>query len=151
MKIITQNKKALFDYHILDKIEAGIVLFGDEVKSIRAGHANLTGSFAVITEGELWLLNCSISGYSHAYNKDHDQTRTRKLLIHKKELSRLVGDIARKGITVIPLKIYLMEKGKVKIELGIAKHKNAASKKQSIMERDIKRETARELKKNNIY
>lgn len=146
MKIITQNKKALFDYHILDKIEAGIVLFGDEVKSLRAGHINLTGSFAVITEGELWLLNASISAYSHAYSKEANPTRTRKLLIHKKELARLIGDIARKGITVVPLKVYFNDKGKVKVELGIAKHKNAANKKQSIMERDIKRETARELK-----
>jgi SsrA-binding protein len=151
MKIITQNKKAFFDYHIIEKIEAGIVLFGDEVKSIRAGHMNLTGSFAVINAGELWLLNASISAYSHSYKKDTDTNRTRKLLVKKRELMVMIGDIARKGITVIPLKVYLNDKGKVKIELGIAKHKNAASKKQSIMERDIKRETSRELKNIDRY
>lgn len=151
MKIITQNKKAFFEYHILDKIEAGIVLKGDEVKSIRAGQINLTGSYAVINSGELWLLNANITPYGFAYQKDIDPTRTRKLLVHKKQLMKLVGDIARKGITVVPLKIYLNEKGKVKVELGLAKHKNASGKKQSIMERDIKRESGRELKKVYRY
>ena len=151
MKIITQNKKAFFEYHILDKIEAGIVLKGDEVKSIRAGQINLTGSYAVINSGELWLLNANITPYNFAYQKDIDATRTRKLLVHKKQLMKLVGDIARKGITVVPLKIYLNEKGKVKVELGLAKHKNAAGKKQTIMERDIKRESGRELKKVYRY
>lgn len=147
MKVITQNKKAFFEYEILDHIEAGIVLTGDEVKSLRAGHANLTGSFAVIHDGELTLINCHISPYSHAYSKSEDTSRrTRKLLIHKKELNKLVGDIARKGITLVPLKLYFNDKGKVKVDLGVAKHKKAHERKEVIKERDIARQTRRELK-----
>lgn len=147
MKIITQNKKAFFEYEILDHIEAGIVLTGDEVKSLRAGHANLTGAFAVIHDGELTLINTHISPYSHAYSKSEDTSRrTRKLLIHKKELNKLVGDIARKGVTLVPLKLYFNEKGKVKVDLGVAKHKKAHQRKEVIKERDIARQTRRELK-----
>jgi SsrA-binding protein len=148
MKIITQNKKAFFDYEILDKIEAGIVLTGDEVKSVRAGHISLSGSYATFHDGELFLINCTIASYKQAYQKRDDQdTRSRKLLLHRQELSRLVGEIARKGITLVPLKVYLSDRNRVKVEIGIAKHKKAVDKKRDIKERDIKRETARELKK----
>lgn len=150
MKIITQNKKAFFDYEIFERIEAGIVLTGDEVKSIRAGHISLLGSFAHIKDGELFLVNASITPYAKAYQKkDEEAARTRKLLVHKRELTRIVGDISRKGVTVIPLKVYLNEKGLIKIELGVCKHKKMAEKKQALKERDIKRETSRELKKYN--
>src|SRR5437868_4817221 len=107
MKIITQNKKAFHDYDILDKIEAGIVLTGNEVKSARAGHVNLTGSFAVAKNGELFLLNAHITPYAYAYIKEEVNDRSRKLLLNKKELNRLIGDISRKGVTLIPLKMYL--------------------------------------------
>lgn len=148
MKIITQNKKAFFDYEILDRIEAGIVLNGNEVKSIRAGHISLIGAFAHVKDGELFLINASITPYAMAYQKkDEEAARTRKLLIRKRELDRLVGDISRKGVTVIPLKVYLNERGLIKVELGIGKHKKSVEKKQAIKERDIKRETSRELKK----
>lgn len=148
MKIITQNKKAFFDYEIMDRLEAGIVLTGDEVKSIKAGHISLTGSFAHIKDGELFLINCNITPYAKAYEKKDDAAlRTRKLLVHSKELTRLVGDISRKGITVLPLKIYLNERSLIKVELGIGKHKKAVNKKELIKERDIKRETQREIKK----
>lgn len=148
MKIITQNKKAFFDYTILETMEAGVVLRGDEVKSIRAGHVSLSGSYAVFNQGELMLINCNISQYAQAYQKDDSlTTRSRKLLLHKKELHSLLGDMSRKGITIIPLKVYLNERGLVKIELGIAKHKKAADKKSELKERDIKRETERSLKK----
>lgn len=148
MKIITQNKKAFFDYEILDRIEAGIVLNGNEVKSIRAGHISLIGAFAHVKDGELFLVNASITPYAMAYQKkDEEAARTRKLLIRKRELDRLVGDISRKGVTVIPLKVYLNERGLIKVELGIGKHKKSVEKKQAIKERDIKRETSRELKK----
>lgn len=150
MKIITQNKKAFFDYEILEKIEAGIVLTGDEVKSLRAGHVSLIGAFATIHQGELNLINCNISPYSYAYIKnDALSHRTRKLLLHKREIQRIIGDISRKGITVIPLKLYFNNKGKVKVELGIGKHKKAHAKKTEIKERDIARQTRRELK--DIY
>lgn len=148
MKIITQNKKAYFDYEVHDSIEAGIVLNGGEVKSLRAGHVSLIGSFAVFHEGELFLLNANITPYSHAYDKsDKEATRSRKFLLHRKELVRLVGQISQKGITLVPLKIYLSDKGLIKVEIGLCKHKKAAGKKQALKERDIKRDTDRELKK----
>lgn len=150
MKIIAQNKKALHDYQILDRIEAGLVLSGDEVKSIRAGHVNLTGSFAHISNGELWLKNCHVSPYKQAYDasrRDEEYAlRNRKLLLKKRELNRMVSDIARQGITVVPLKIYLSDNNLVKVELGIAKGKKAVDKRQSLKERDIKRQTDREMK-----
>lgn len=147
MKIITQNKKDFHDYDVLEKIEAGIVLTGDEVKSLRAGHVSLVGSFATIHKNELNLINCNISSYSHAYSKGEEQTRrSRKLLLHKREILRLIHDIAKKGITVIPLKLYFNDKGKVKVEIGIAKHKKAHAIKSELKERDITRQTRRELK-----
>lgn len=146
MKIISTNKKALFDYEILDRIEAGIVLTGDEVKSLRAGNVNLTGAFAAVTRGELFLINCRIAPYSHAYMKDEENaSRSRKLLVHRRELEKLIGAISRKGITLVPLKLYFKE-GLVKVELGLAKHKKAADKKEKIKERDIAREVAREIR-----
>lgn len=147
MKIIAQNKKAFFDYEVLDKIEAGIVLTGAEVKSLRAGHLVLTGAFATFHDGELFLINAKISTYSHAYDKaDDSSTKSRKLLLHKKELDRLFGQVSQKGITLVPLKVYFNNKGLVKVEIGLCKHKRAASKKQAIKERDIKRDTDREIK-----
>ncbi len=147
MKIITKNKKAFFDYEILDKIHAGIVLTGDEVKSLRAGNVNLTGSFATIHDGEIFLLNCHISQYEKAYKKDEELSkRTRKLLLNRREITRLVGDISCKGITVVPLMLYFNPRSKVKVELGLCKHRKAAGKKQLLKERDIKRETSREMK-----
>ncbi len=147
MKIISQNRKAFHDYEILDKIEAGIVLSGDEVKSLRAGHVSLVGSFATVHNNELNIINMSITPYSHAYQKtDEYATRTRKLLLHRREINRIIGDISRKGITVVPLKLYFSDRGKIKVELGIAKHKKAYARKEELKERDIARETRRELK-----
>lgn len=152
MKIIAQNKKAFHDYEVLDRLEAGLVLTGDEVKAIRAGHINLVGSFATMHDGELFLINCHISPYSHAYQKSEDVSRrNRKLLIHRRELNRLIGEIARKGITLVPLKLYFNQKGIIKIELGLCKHKKAHVRKEEIKERDIKRETRRELKGSYRY
>lgn len=148
MKVVAQNKKALFDYQIFDRLEAGIVLTGDEVKSIRAGQISLAGAFATIHDGELFLINCNITPYEKAFrqpNKDQ-ASRSRKLLVHRRELNRLVGETSQKGMTLVALKAYLTEKGKVKVELGIAKHKKAAGKKQTIKERDIDRQARRELK-----
>ncbi|KKR97249.1 MAG: SsrA-binding protein [candidate division TM6 bacterium GW2011_GWE2_41_16] len=147
MKIITKNKKAFFDYSILSRLEAGIVLTGDETKAVRANNVNLTGTFATFHGQELFLMNCHIGTYSHAFIKNDEQTRrSRKLLLHKKELIRLIGDVSRKGITIVPLALYINEKGKIKVELGIAKHKKAHERKEELRERDITRETARELK-----
>lgn len=148
MKLITKNKQAYFDYHILDTLEAGIVLAGDEVKSIRAGHVSLAGSYATFRGRELMLINCNISPYAKAFEKRDDQaaTRSRKLLLHKRELDRLAGEVARKGVTIVPLSIYLSERNRIKVQLGIAKHKKAVDKKKELKERDIKRETERQLK-----
>lgn len=152
MKLITQNKKAFFDYDILEKIEAGLVLTGDEVKSIRAGHVTLVGAFATVHDGEINLINCNISPYSHAYTKtDELARRTRKLLLHKREIRRLIGDLSKRGITIVPTKLYFNGKGKVKVELGIAKHKKAHAQKEAIKERDISRETRRELRGKYNY
>jgi len=147
MKIITQNKKAFFDYQVLQQLEAGIVLNGDEVKSIRAGHVSLAGSFAHIRNGELFLVNCNITPYASAYQKKEDAAlRSRKLLVHKRELERLIGDISRKGIVVVPLKVYITEKSLIKVALGLCKSKKMADKREVIKEREGKREAARAVK-----
>ena len=147
MKLVAQNKKAFHDYDILDRFEAGIVLTGDEVKSLRAGKVSLVGAFATIKQSELFLNNCNVNVYTMAYQKDDEAaTRARKLLVHRKELNKLIGQIAQKGVTVVPLKIYFNEKNIAKVELGIAKHKKAEGKKQALKERDLKRETSREIR-----
>lgn len=147
MKVIAQNKKAFHDYDILERIEAGVVLTGDEVKSLRAGQVSLIGSFATVRDNELYLLNAMITPYTFAYSKSDEQARrSRKLLLHKRQLLKLIGDISKKGITIVPLKIYLNKKGLVKVELGVAKHKKAHGIKQELKERDIARQTQRELR-----
>jgi SsrA-binding protein len=147
MKVLAQNKKAFHDYDILEKIEAGIVLTGDEVKSLRAGNVSLVGAFANIRNGEMMLVNCRIAPYERAYLKDEEAAmRSRVLLLHKRQILKLIGEIAQKGVTVVPLMFYLNDKNKVKVQLGIAKHKKAPSKKKELKERDIKRETSRAMK-----
>jgi SsrA-binding protein len=154
MKILLQNKKAYHDYNILDKIEAGIVLKGDEVKSLKRGQGSLTGSFAVNNGNSIDIINMRISPYDNAYKKpisinEEYATRTRRLLLKKREIKRLIGDISKKGITLVPLKVYLNDKRLIKVEIAIAKHKKAYDRKSEIKERDVQRETRRELK--NIY
>ncbi len=147
MKVIAVNKKAYHDYEVLETVEAGIVLSGDEVKSIRAGHISLNESYATVYQGEIMLLNCNISPYSHAYQKEEKiSRRSRKLLLHKKEITRLIGAVSQKGLTLIPLKVYISSGGFIKIEIGLAKHKKAAGKKRELKEKDIKRETERAIK-----
>lgn len=149
MNIVAKNKKAFFDYDIGQRFEAGLVLTGDEVKSLRAKRVSLVGSYGVIREGELYLLNCNIIAYDNAYLKDKDKeqaTRTRKLLLHRKEINKIIGDVSEKGATILPLKIYFNKRNLAKVELGIGKHKKASGKKQVLKERDIKRDTMREMK-----
>ena len=146
MKIITKNKHAYHDYEILDTYEAGIVLTGDEVKSIRRGHASINDAFATVQQNELILINCNISAYSHAYVKGDFSRRSRKLLLHKKEINKLIGEISRKGLTLIPLKMYFNNKGFIKVEIGVAKHKKKIDKKRDIKERDLTREASREIR-----
>ncbi len=146
MKILAKNKKAFHDYQVLDTMEAGLVLSGDEVKSAKAGHASLIGAYAVIKDGEMFLLNANISAYEQAYQKGSEPARSRKLLLHRKEIADLVGDVSRKGITIVPLKLYATKKGLIKVELGLCKHKKATDKKKLLKERDIRRETERAIK-----
>ncbi len=150
MKIVAENKKAFFDYEILDRLEAGIVLSGDEVKSLRGKQGSLKGAFAQFHQGELMLVNANIPVYRFAYTKHEDETtKSRKLLLHKRELMRLLGEVSQRGITLVPLRIYFNEKGLAKVALGLARAKKKADKKQKLKERDIERETIRELKKYN--
>jgi SsrA-binding protein len=153
MKIISQNKKAFYDYTVLDTIEAGISLTGDEVKSLRAGTVNLVGSFVVAHGGQLQMMNAYIAPYSHAYQKVSEEytRRSRNLLLHRREIDRLIGEISKSGMTLIPLKLYFNEKGKIKVEVGVCQHKKAHQRKEELRERDIKRETRRELKGTYDY
>lgn len=146
MKIIAVNKKGMHDYEVIETIEAGIALIGDEVKSIRAKQVSLQESYVTIHGGEAILLNCNITPYAHAYLKGIDPRRSRKLLLHKKEIMKLIGAISQKGLTIIPLKMYISGKGLIKIEIAISKHKKATDKKRELRERDIKREMEREVK-----
>jgi SsrA-binding protein len=147
MKIVASNKKAYFNYDIAESMEAGIALLGSEVKSVREGRVSLKESYAEIRNGEVFLLHANISQYEFANRFNHEPLRDRKLLLHRREIKRLIGKIREKGFTLIPTKVLLNEKGKVKVELSLAKGKRAYEKKQAIKERDLDREMRAELKK----
>jgi len=149
-KLITQNRKARHDYHILETLEAGIVLQGTEVKSLRAGKANLKDSYASVKDGEVFLFNVHISPYSHGNLNNHDPVRTRKLLLHKKEIKKLIGRVQEKGLTMVPLKLYF-KNGVAKVELAIAKGKRQYDKRADIAKRDAEREMQRHLKHKKRY
>ena len=139
------NRKAKFDYTILEEIEAGMVLKGTEVKSIKDGKANIKDSYAIIKNGEVYLLNMHISEYKEGNIFNHEETRTRKLLLHKKEVLKLRDKVDLQGLTLIPLKVYF-KKNKAKVLLGLAKGKKAYDKRESIKERDIKRNLEKNYK-----
>lgn len=145
-RIVASNRKALHDYSILETFEAGIELVGTEVKSLREGRANLRDSHAAISEGQLYLHNVHISPYSHQGYSTHEPTRARRLLVHKEEIRRLIGKTQEKGLTLVPLKIYFNEKGRAKIEIGVARGKQAHDKRTTIAERDANRDIARDLR-----
>lgn len=142
------NRKARYDYEIVDTYEAGIVLTGTEIKSIRNGNANLKDSYAVIKDNEVYLLNMHISSYEQGNQFNHEETRTRKLLLHKKEIYKIRDRITLDGFTLIPVKLYF-SKNHAKILLGIAKGKKSYDKRESIKERDIKRELSKQYKNYN--
>lgn len=144
-KIISQNKKAFHDYIIEEKYEAGIVLTGTEIKSVRSGKVNLRDSFAQIRRGEITLHNAHISPYEQGNRFNHEPLRTRKLLLHKSEILKLFGMIKEKGYTLVPTKIYL-KNGLAKIEVALAKGKKVHDKRESMKERDAKREMEKALK-----
>lgn len=145
-RTVATNRKALHDYHILERIEAGVELVGTEVKSLRDGQANLRDSYAAVSDGQMYLHNVHISPYSHGNISNHDPMRVRRLLLHKDEIGRLAAKTAEKGLTIVPLRIYFSEKSKAKVELGLARGKQLHDKRRAIAERDMNRELARELR-----
>jgi SsrA-binding protein len=146
MKLIAKNKKAFHDFEVIEKLEAGLVCQGTEVKSIREGRINLKESYAIVKRGEIWLVDCHISPYSHGNIHNHEPVRRRKLLLHRQEIKRLAGKVAEKGMTLIPLAVYLNEKGRIKMELGVCKGKKTVDKRADEQERTQKREIQKILK-----
>lgn len=144
-KLVAQNKKAFHDYHIEDKYEAGIVLTGTEIKSIRQGKVNMRDSFAQIRKGEVTLHNMHISPYEQGNRYNHEPLRTRKLLLHKEEINKLIGLIKEKGYTLVPLKIYL-KNGLAKVQLATAKGKKEYDKREDLKKKDAQREMAKAIK-----
>lgn len=142
IKMVATNRKARFEFEILDKIEAGIVLLGTEVKSVREGHISLQESYATTTNGEMWLEGCTIQPYAQGNINNHEPTRPRKLLLHKKEMRKLAQRVAEKGLTLVPLSIYF-KGSKLKVELGVARGKKLHDKRDSIKKRDTERNLRR--------
>jgi SsrA-binding protein len=142
-KTVAENRRARFDYHIEDTFEAGIMLTGTEVKSLRFGEGSIAESYAEIRGGEAWLINSNVPEFSHGNRFNHEPKRPRKLLLHEREIARLQGAVERKGMTLVPLSIYFNSRGRAKVELALARGKNAADKRQTIKERDWKREQSR--------
>lgn len=148
-KTIAENRKARHDYQVIEKIEAGIVLTGTEVKGLRSGKANIAESYATEENGEIFLINANIPEYGHANRFNHNPRRTRKLLFNKRQVSRLIGEIQRKGRTLVPLKLYFNPKGLAKLELAVAEGRKAHDKRQVLKERDWNRQKSRLLRNMN--
>ena len=144
-RTITVNRKAYHDYHILDRFEAGIVLKGSEIKSIRAGRVNFRDAYAKPENGELWLHNTHIASYDAASYNTHEPTRPRKLLLHREEIDNLAGTVTQRGLTLVPLKLYINH-GIAKVEMGVAKGKKIYDKREIIARREVEREMDRALK-----
>jgi SsrA-binding protein len=143
--LIADNRKASFDYHLLETFEAGLVLLGTEVKAIREGRANLRDSYCRVEQGEVFLHNMHISPYSHRGSADHEPTRARKLLLHRQEIRKLLGKTTEKGLTIVPLRLYF-KNGRVKAAIALAKGKNTIDKRETIRRREIDRETRAAVK-----
>jgi SsrA-binding protein len=143
---LASNRKARFNYEIVDTLEAGIVLTGTEIKSLVQGKSLITEAYASIEDGELWLVNSYIPEYTEASRFNHAPTRRRKLLVHKKQLSKLLLSVAREGMTLVPLKVYFNDKRKAKVELALARGKKNHDKREADKKRDWDREKARVLK-----
>ncbi len=149
LKIVAQNKKAFHDYHIDDRFEAGMVLSGPEVKSLRAGKVNLRDGYArVDSRGEVMLYNVHISQYNFATHNPNEPLRVRKLLLNRREIRKLIGKLKEKGLALIPLKIYFKENGKAKVELGLARGKRQYDKRAALKEQQTNRELQRVMRRN---
>ena len=146
-RVYAHNRRAFHEYHILEQLEVGIALTGTEIKSVRAGKINLREGYARVERGELWLHNVHISPYDAGNRYNHDPIRPRKLLAHTREIGRLMGKQSEPGVTLIPLRVYDV-RGKVKVDLGVARGKHSYDKRAAIAERDAKREMDRAMKRN---
>lgn len=144
-KVIADNRKAWHDYHVLETWEAGLALLGTEVKAIREGRVNLRDSYARVENGEVWLMNVHISPYSHTGYAHHDERRQRKLLLHRHQIRKLLGQVKEKGLTLVPLQLYFKE-GRVKVALALVKGKQAHDKRETIRRREVDRETRAAVK-----
>ena len=138
-RVIATNRRARHEYDILETVEAGVVLRGTEVKALRAGQVNFKDSYATLRNQEAWLVGCHISPYSHGTDANHDPERDRKLLLHRREITRLVGKVAERGLTLVPLRLYL-KGGRVKAEIGLARGRKLHDKRSAIREREVRRE-----------
>ncbi|HXH06091.1 MAG TPA: SsrA-binding protein SmpB [Vicinamibacterales bacterium] len=138
-KTVATNRRARHEYEILETIEAGLVLRGTEVKSLRDGQVNFKDSYATVRNDEAWLLGCHISPYSHGTDANHDPERDRKLLLHRREIARLIGKVSERGLTLVPLRLYF-KGGRAKIELGLARGKKLHDKRATLREREVRRE-----------
>ena len=147
--VLATNRKALGDFHILENLEAGIVLTGTEVKSVKQGHASIQEGYVQVDERmEAWLVGCTIQPYDHGNIFNHNQTRERKLLLHRKEIERLYSKIREKGLTIVPLKLYLF-RGKVKVKIGLARGKNVVDKRETIKKRESDLDARRAMRNHN--
>jgi len=144
-KLIADNRRARHDYHLLDRHEAGLVLTGTEVKSLRDGRATLAQAYAEVRDGEAWLLGLEIATYDHGNRANHEPTRARKLLLHRREIDRLYGQVKEKGLTLVPTRLYFKD-GRVKVELALARGRDVRDKRRSVADRDAKRQIERALK-----
>jgi len=144
-KLIANNRKARHLYEILETHEAGLVLRGTEVKSLREGQINFKDAYATISREEAWLIGCHIAPYHHGTDANHDPERPRKLLLHRREITRLVGKIAERGLTLVPLRLYFKD-GRAKLEIGLARGRKLHDKRQAIREREVRREVAQETR-----
>jgi SsrA-binding protein len=145
IKIISKNRKASFDYHLLDRFEAGLVLTGTEIKSVRANQVSLRRGFVQAREGELWLIDANIAPYEHGNRENHEPTRPRKLLLHRREINKIINALAQKGLTVVPTKMYLRG-GLAKIEIALARGKAGRDKRADLAKRDAQRQVERALR-----
>ena len=143
VKMVAENRRARFDYAIDEVFEAGIALQGTEVKSLRFGEGSITESYAEVRDGQVWLVNSNVPEFSHGNRFNHEPKRPRKLLLHERKIEKMHGAVARKGMTLVPLSVYFNGQGRAKVELALAKGKNAADKRDTIKERDWKREQSR--------
>jgi SsrA-binding protein len=147
-KVVAENRRARYDYFIDERIEAGIQLAGTEVKALRQGEGSIAEAYATVTDEEVWLINSHIPEYSHGNRLNHEPRRPRKLLLKSREIAKLYGAIARQGLTLVPLSIYFNATGRAKVELALARGKKVHDKRETVKERDWKREQQRLLRHN---